>query len=354
LVGVVYQHLKNPEVSEGETSNADVHALTAIPWSINYNGKAFVAATFSSGHTFLFYDGTLVAQSRNGIVLDNTNDANDLAAQLETQVTAMGWTGDATGNYVDVKSPIGVNTVEYDPSTTDAKTLTVAQISAFYPGVLPNAATAVFKVTSYLAPATITIEAPNANGVGVFTIVNAEVINTSSLANAVAELVDLINTSQTSPDYTAEIAAETTDTIMVHGPAGNTDINGKFLVVTTSAGTDIAVPGVVATVSPTSHYRSMDSGPVRTTYTWDPSTVTVIGVTGAMTYLWELIEGGLGTSGVPIQPTVPNGQSTYFTTTLRVTFDEPEEIKTATYRCKVTTTAGTVYTNTVSIEFRLH
>jgi hypothetical protein len=91
--GYVYQRLQHPAVIDGVGYDAAKHAMTAAA-STPWRGKAFVAATFADGKTYLYFDGTLIDQSRNGIVLDGYATLHNLALDLDRQFTQQiqGWT----------------------------------------------------------------------------------------------------------------------------------------------------------------------------------------------------------------------------------------------------------------------
>lgn len=104
---IVYQQLKHPEVVDGTTYNAAYHRMTKAV-SIAYAGKAYVAATFTDLKTYLYYNGTLVESSRNGIVQPSSTSLASLGTDLARQVnlldswvasantTGMAYSGSAT------------------------------------------------------------------------------------------------------------------------------------------------------------------------------------------------------------------------------------------------------------------
>jgi hypothetical protein len=93
---VVYQQLQHPEVVDGLNYNRVYHLMTRVVSSKNYQGKAFVAAKFADGNTFLYYNGTLVDSSRNGLVLPNSTSLALLGSDLARQINDLdGWVGTA-------------------------------------------------------------------------------------------------------------------------------------------------------------------------------------------------------------------------------------------------------------------
>lgn len=93
LVGVTYQQLKHPSLTNDstETYNTSFHRMTAVVFSDNFNGKAFACAQFTDGRRFLYYDGTLIQQSANGVVMEGRIALADLANDLARQISDIEW-----------------------------------------------------------------------------------------------------------------------------------------------------------------------------------------------------------------------------------------------------------------------
>lgn len=111
--GVTHQLLKHPSLTNDSTEayNADRHRLDVfslppnqILFSNGFNGKAFVSATFTDGNTFLYYDGALVQDSANGLVLTGRVALADLANDLARQVLDIGWDALANRQVVNLTS----------------------------------------------------------------------------------------------------------------------------------------------------------------------------------------------------------------------------------------------------------
>lgn len=47
------------------------HRITSVGFSTNYNGKSFVSATFADGNTFLYYDGSIIRNSSDGVMFNS-------------------------------------------------------------------------------------------------------------------------------------------------------------------------------------------------------------------------------------------------------------------------------------------
>lgn len=106
LTTVVYQQLRHPTLVNDTTEDyvALYHRMTAVVFSENFNGKAFVCAQFSDGRRYLYYDGTLIQHSVNGVVLENRLSISDLAIDAVRQAEAMEWSGYANRREVILDS----------------------------------------------------------------------------------------------------------------------------------------------------------------------------------------------------------------------------------------------------------
>lgn len=120
-VGVVYTQLPHPT---GFDKNGTA-SMTAVVYSCNFKGKAFVLAKFSDGKTFAYYvNGTtyLVGSGRNGWVLYGAagvaETVHQLAEDLKSQVeTLADWTAIANEDSVGGSSDsTGYHTTPQDGS----------------------------------------------------------------------------------------------------------------------------------------------------------------------------------------------------------------------------------------------
>ncbi len=105
---LIYQQLRHPSLVNDttETFSTSYHVLAAVPFSFSFRGYAFAAATFADGRTFLYYNGTLIQHSANGIVMTGRIALADLANDLLRQVQAIDWVGEAnvSGDAIEVAS----------------------------------------------------------------------------------------------------------------------------------------------------------------------------------------------------------------------------------------------------------
>ena len=69
--------------------------MIALVAADSFDGKTIAVAQFADGNQFLYYDGELVQQSANGLVLAGRTAVADLANDLERQFEPIGWEVDA-------------------------------------------------------------------------------------------------------------------------------------------------------------------------------------------------------------------------------------------------------------------
>jgi len=98
-VGVTYMQLQHPAVVDGSNYDRNNYRMTNVVWSTVFKGKAFVIAKFADGKSFLYYDGELVQQSRNGIVLTGRTSLANLGTELAREFNAIdGWSSSVNGD----------------------------------------------------------------------------------------------------------------------------------------------------------------------------------------------------------------------------------------------------------------
>lgn len=117
--GVTHQLLKHPSLTNdtAEVYSSSLHRLDVfstppnqILFSNGFNGKAFVSATFADGNTYLYYDGALVQDSANGLVLSGRTGLADLGNDLARQIQEIGWEALANRQVVTLTSITRVTT----------------------------------------------------------------------------------------------------------------------------------------------------------------------------------------------------------------------------------------------------
>ena len=130
-----YQRLQHPAIlaTTAAVYNAAFHAMTQIVFSRAFRGKAFVGAKFADGRTFLYYDGQLVEDSADGLVLPGYATQTLLNAAIAQQMVdefleLEGWYaqyGDATFSFY-IPTGIGTDTdVYFQVKSPDTVTFTI-------------------------------------------------------------------------------------------------------------------------------------------------------------------------------------------------------------------------------------
>lgn len=151
--GVYYQRLQHPSVLFG---NVTPPAMTALVLSTSFGGKTWAAATFDDGYTYLYYDGTPIPGSYNGLVLTGANSLQNIATQLATYVaTITGFTvGAVTSSggsyYFDMWSAPGLSfslTVNNGANNTGSGVVSENLISSYTTGTAGASATTSFTIT---------------------------------------------------------------------------------------------------------------------------------------------------------------------------------------------------------------
>lgn len=260
LTNVTYQQLKHPTLTNdsGETYNATYHRLTAIIQSGNFNGKAFAIAKFSDNNRFLYYDGALVQQSANGMVMALRTDIADLSTDLVRQLLAIGWNGTANINE-SAASESGSTLTESPPSDyftpVPADTSTLGQVG-HRTLLLDGTATAGVKALASFqitANGDFLIEAPNQSTATTPTTIltGHTIVAAGTSALTAAKIVAGINDLTTVHGYSAIANG---DNVHVYAPL-NYDIAVAFVLTVTgssggTAGAATNSPGLNAVINP--------------------------------------------------------------------------------------------------------
>lgn len=94
----VYQQLKHPTLLNDTSISYDntKHRMTKLVFADVFSGKTLAVAEFADGYQFLYYDGTLVPDSANGLVLDGRTSVSYLSDDLKRLFDDVSW--DSTAN----------------------------------------------------------------------------------------------------------------------------------------------------------------------------------------------------------------------------------------------------------------
>lgn len=306
---VSYQQLKHPTILNDLTEDyvPAHHRLTRVVFSENFNGKAFVAAQFSDGRYYCYYDGELVQQTANGIVMTGRTFPIDLSRDLVRQMEAVGWRGTANqdengatqlGSTL-VDSPQGdyfTPLPEDDSDTGVIGAKSISQDGATIPGTKPVASFKVivnsgtFVVRAPIDDAGTTYAAITGSFVGA---AGSAVLTAAAIAQAINDLTFVYGYS----------ALATNDDVYVYAPIEFGPTFVFNLLVDTTTGS-VGASGV----APTALSATLDPNPVDVTFKKPtggiplpgPTPVaggcaaSVSGGTGPYTYLWEETSPGAG------------------------------------------------------------
>lgn len=245
--GVTFLRVRHPALLQGfagATYSATYHQLVSIPFSLNFNGQPFCAATFSDGNTFFYYgysevggiqQMTAIAESYMGLVLvkaagptitTSTDLANQLKGLITTYLSEFTATN-STPTIVVVQSPPDV-TFEADVTnepTANAAALVDSTIALGYPGtgasafaafnIATTGTTSQWTVTSSIGP----------------TQLYQNTIATTSPGAVAAAIVATINAATTTTGYSALLAG--TSTVYIYFPLTlGATANGATITVT--------------------------------------------------------------------------------------------------------------------------
>lgn len=357
--GVTYQRLQHPAVTEGATYDATYHKMTRV-MSTNHRGKAFAAAKFTDDNWFFFYDGTLVDQTRSGLVLAGRTSLSAQADDFAARVNDIdGWTatafnfvgGVAPPDYqVTTASPYPIGFVQIPETDTAAGKLGVwNENTNATPGTAGTKAIAKFQITATgVSGDTLTVEAPAQSSAATPLVTLAVADGGVALASTMANYVRLLINNYTNVHgYYATVSGST---VFVYAPIGWVMFTFN-LTVTVTGGITVAASavaeGLTATISQTSIQKNATGNLSTVIVVSSTVTVSPNGGTGPYTYLWEDV--GASPSGITI--TNSTGAATSFSAELTddTVLGEPQSIS-GKFRCKVTdAVAAVTYTDVVSV-----
>lgn len=338
----------------------NIISMTEVTFSLNFNGKAFVAAKFSDGVHILYYDGAPVYQSQNGMVIAGHADLAAQATELTAEINRIenGWTAAVgTSTYdtasVLIKSPAGTSLSVVITKDTLAGTLGDVLVDHGSAGTSGIQATASFKVNvnGTVGVDTWTITAPaTAAGTGTFDLMNGAVASDANANATAALLAATINANTNVTGYSASAA---TNNVFVYAPLSFGAFTFNLTVVTTGAAATAASTGgstLALTLNTTflentvlghSGNRSVGSGTVIASATGGTTPYTFF------TWTETNADGTAVTtpSGIIINPGIPSPNSSQ--RTFQKTNMTLNTTVTGYFKCVVTDTAAGTATSPV-------
>lgn len=368
----VYQQLKHPELVRDTTYNysATVHRMTSVVHSENFNGKALVIAQFAdasgAANRFLYYNGSIVYQSQNGLALFSGDGSYPFtesrqATELYRQFKAIGWnakypSADGDASHTDVQSPAGdYYTAICTKTNTDLGTFG-AKVNTFdSASTTGTRAKASVKVSG--GSGTFQFEAPSsADGTGIIDLCGTPITPLGTDTLTAAAIVAAINALTQVHGYSA---INNTNDVFVFAPLSFGNVTFNLTVLTTGLATTAAATltptlpiNVTITTSPSaitgpfSHaiLQVTKSVPKKTTAIatlQGTATAQAVSQTGIATYVWTQISGGTA-----ITTSDTNKASIVFTAIMAV-----NTTAIATFSCKATDNVGNTGTSIITVAF---
>lgn len=228
--GVQYQQLAHPDGSA---------LLTGITDYTLFEGKPFVAAEYSDGSQWIFYDGQLVTDFGAGIVRASMTTNDLIAEHLRGLIDASSkYTATRTGSSITVVGPVGVDyatvtdTANVSGGVND-QTLTFAELEPSIASVTATNAVAEFAVLGGSDDAGVSnyIEKIRVDVGGSFTeLISSNVAFNTSPELTALDAVTAINAGTGTNGYSA---ATQYGKVFVYAPgADGSAANGRILEVT--------------------------------------------------------------------------------------------------------------------------
>src|SRR5437899_924454 len=369
--GVVYQRLQHPTGFTTVGGVTTAVGMTNVLSSCNFLGKAFVIALFQDGRGFAYYDGTLIAASRNGYVLTNSlgvETNTDLAIDLTAKVNLItGWLANpnhaviggavvARNGTVIVQSPVGIHFTPVTSFLSTAGYLVATLVDQNRDSVTAKAASVAFTLNAG-TNGTVTLTAPaNADGSGTLQISGGAVPFNTSLNQTAADIISSVNLFTGQTGYYASSGGGAT--VNVFAPASFGNVTYNLTVVTTGNITTIvgALPPPLPVVGLTLNPPNLIVSKILVTPQALLSgviTASVTGASGATNFSWS--ETNNAGQDITLSDPASSGIRMTSTTAATVGFSKlilNGQTVIGNFRCTVTATNGskTIFF-TVSLHF---
>lgn len=360
--GVTYQQLKHPTLvnDSGESYDRTLHRMTQLVFSENYQGNAFACAKFADGRKFLYYNGELVQQSANGLVMTNRIALADLSVDLDRQIEAIGWyaapnvkeNGDVQNGSTIVQSPQSEYFEALPEDTSTAGYIGHRKIAIDGAAVAGTSAVASFQVATNTGPFTVT--APEfADGTGTVDLCGGPVTVGGSL-NDTAELIkDAINDLTDFHGYTANRSGANvfvyanpewgnfTFNLTVTGTATSPSAGSPGAVSATLLPQTISQVGYAVVVTLNSLAVFVANNISAPQIVSGNATVAPTGGTGPYTFVWTETSAGSG-----------NGIAITNATSQTATFSKSilnDNFVSGSFRCTITDAAAVSYQLNITV-----
>ena len=152
--GVTYQQLKHLAVIDGVTYDKTKHAMTAVTGSSVYGGLIFAVATFADGNVFCYYDGAIVRDLTDGLIMSHLDTNTKIATAIKEMVNrSPDYTATSSGANVTITGPLGAVYQIATSTVSAAGVLTATINNTPTTPASANPATGSFRITGGSAAA---------------------------------------------------------------------------------------------------------------------------------------------------------------------------------------------------------
>jgi hypothetical protein len=239
-INVAYQRLQHPSqlVASPIAYVGAKHAMTGIKFSTEYRGKAFAVATFADGNSFGYYDGSLMMDFVDGLILEYmVNDTTAIAAAIAAMVDRQeNYSATSVASAVTIVGPSGL---AYDTATEEdaAGSITTTKSNDPTDGILGRQAIGSFRIVAGSRNTGVNkiVSVEVGPAVGPFVVITAAtaVDWLTSQEITAGKVAESINSLVTSTDYTA--TAEK-DIVTIKALSTSGDTPNDYVVRVTAAG----------------------------------------------------------------------------------------------------------------------
>lgn len=233
---VNFQRIQHPSQIDGSGTAYDAtkHAMTAVVASTQFGGKAAVAATFADGNSYGYYDGGLMFDLTDGVVLAHLDTTAKIAAALAAAINRTAdYTASVAGSTVTISGTNGSGYAVTANNKTAAGTLVLTKQNDPVAAVVGTLAVGQMGIVkgSYGAAAYNqgSISKVLVNGVD---ILNATVNWTTNDENTAALISAAINAYSATSGYTASNNGKL---ISISSVAASGDLNGSTIAAVTQS-----------------------------------------------------------------------------------------------------------------------
>jgi hypothetical protein len=152
--GITYQQLQHPAVIDGVTYDKTKHAMTAVTGSCVYGGLIFAVAIFEDDNVFCYYDGSIVRDLTDGLIMSHLDTNTKIATAIKEMVNrSPDYTATSSGANVTITGPLGAVYQIATSTVSAAGVLTATINNTPTTPASANAATGSFRITGGSAAA---------------------------------------------------------------------------------------------------------------------------------------------------------------------------------------------------------